>query len=143
MAHSVLRSQLYDIDRLISRTVIYLLLTGMLVLVYLILVCGLQFLLQQIIPHNNSPVPIVASTLGVAALFQPLHRTIQRIIDRAFHRRAYVAEQVLHNFAASLRNEIDLLQLEEGLVNIVQETMQPAHVSLWLLPARKAEQNTR
>jgi hypothetical protein len=133
---SILRTQLYDIDRLISRTLIYLLLSALLVLTYLALVFGLQFALQGI--THNSPVPIVISTLGVAALFQPLRRTIQNVIDRSFYRRRYDAEQVVANFGATLRNELDLAQLSEQLMAVVQETIQPEHVSLWLCsPGRR------
>ncbi len=97
---SILRNQLYDIDRLISRTLIYLLLSALLVLTYLALVFGLQFVLQGI--TRNSPVPIVVSTLVVAALFQPLRKRIQAIIDRRFYRRKYNAERVLTSFGAIL-----------------------------------------
>jgi len=127
---SILRDQLYDIDRLISRTLLYLLLSALLVLTYLVLVFGLQFVLQGI--TRDSPVPLVISTLAVAALFQPLRRAIQRVIDRSFYRRKYNAQHVLTRFGATLRNEIDLTQLSEQLLAVVEETMQPAHVSLWL-----------
>lgn len=127
---SILRTRLYDIDRLISRTLIYLLLTALLVLAYLALVFGLQFALQGI--TRNSPVPIVISTLAVAALFQPLRRTVQNVIDRSFYRHRYNAEQVVANFGATLRTELDLAQLSEQLLEVAQETMQPEHVSLWL-----------
>jgi hypothetical protein len=133
---SILRDQLYDIDRLISRTLLYLLLSALLVLTYLVLVFGLQFVLQGI--TRDSPVPLVVSTLAVAALFQPLRRAIQRVIDRRFYRRKYNAQLVLTGFGATLRNEIDLTQLSEQLLAVVEETMQPAHVSLWLRkPERK------
>ncbi len=135
---SILRNRLYDIDRLISRTLIYLLLTALLVLTYLALVFGLQFALQGI--THNSPVPIVISTLAVAALFQPLRRAIQNVIDRSFYRRRYNAEQVLASFGTTLRNELDLSQLNERLLEVVRETMQPEHVSLWLCtPGRREE----
>ena len=132
---SILRHQLYDIDRLISRTLIYLLLSALLVLAYLMLIFGFQFVFQGI--TRDSPVPIVISTLAVAALFQPLRRAIQRTIDRRFYRRKYNAEQVLASVGATLHNELDLAQLSEHLMAVVQETMQPTHVSLWL---RKDEQ---
>jgi hypothetical protein len=127
---SILRNQLYDIDRLISRTLIYLLLSALLLLTYLALVFSLQFVLQGI--TRNSPVPIVVSTLVVAVLFQPLRKRIQAIIDRRFYRRKYNAERVLTSFGATLQSELDLAQLSEQLLAVVQETMQPAHISLWL-----------
>ncbi len=127
---SILRTQLYDIDRLINRTLIYLLLTTLLVLTYLALVFGLQFALQDII--RSSPVPIVISTLAVVALFQPLRRAIQNGIDRSFYRRKYNAARTLAAFSATLRSEVELNELREHLIGVVQETVQPAHVSLWL-----------
>jgi hypothetical protein len=77
-------------------------------------------------------VPIVISTLAIAVLFQPLRRAIQNVIDRRLYRRRYNAEQVLANFGTTLRNELDLSQLSERLLEVVQETMQPEHISLWL-----------
>src|SRR2546428_9592340 len=126
---SILRNQLYDIDRLISRTLIYLLLSALLVLTYLALVFGLQFVLQGI--TRNSPVPIVVSTLVVAALFQPLRKRIQAIIDRSFYRSKYDSTSIVTAFSSTLRQEVELDTLRERLLAVVQETMQPTHVSLW------------
>ncbi|HEX7735203.1 MAG TPA: hypothetical protein VF458_10070 [Ktedonobacteraceae bacterium] len=134
---SILRYRLYDIDRLISRTLIYLLLSALLVLTYFALVFGLQFFLQGI--TQSSPVPVVISTLAVAALFQPLRRGIQNVIDRSFYRRRYNAELVLTGFRATLRNELDLVQLSERLLEVVRETMQPEHVSIWLCTLKQRE----
>jgi hypothetical protein len=99
--------------------------------VYLGLIFALQYLLRGIINQNND-VAIVVSTLTIAALFQPLRHRIQRIIDRRFYRSKYDAAKIIATFSVTLRNEVDLNTLSEQLVEVVQETMQPAHVSLWL-----------
>jgi hypothetical protein len=100
-------------------------------LLYFGLIFGLQFLLRGVISQNND-VAIVVSTLAIAALFQPLRHRLQRVIDRRFYRRKYDAAKIIETFSATLRNEVDLNQLREHLIGVVQETMQPAHVSLWL-----------
>ncbi len=128
---SILRYRLYDIDLLINRTLVYGSLSAILVLVYVGLIFALQYLLRGIISQNND-IAIVVSTLAIAALFQPLRHRIQTIIDRRFYRRKYDAAKVVEKFSATLRNEVDLSQLSEHLLNVVQDTMQPAHVSLWL-----------
>jgi hypothetical protein len=135
---SILRNQLYDIDRLINRTLVYGILTILLALVYFALVFGLQALARLFTGQvSQSPIVIVSSTLAMAALFHPLRHRIQRIIDRRFYRSKYDATKIIANFSSTLRDEVDLNTLSEHLVAVVQETMQPTHVSLWL---RKPEQ---
>jgi hypothetical protein len=142
-AIAMFRYRLWDIDILINRTLVYGTLTGILVLVYVGGILLLQYLLRGII-HQNNDIAIVISTLVIYALFQPLRRLIQGSIDRRFYRRKYDAVKTLAAFSATLRHEVDLDQLRERLVAVVEETIQPAHVSLWLRhPEPSREQNTR
>jgi hypothetical protein len=130
---AILRSHLWDIDIIIRRTLVYGTLTVILALLYFGLVVGLESLVRLLTGYGEeSPVIIVASTLVIAALFQPVRRRIQAIIDRRFYRRKYDATKTVEAFGATLRNELDLSQLHEQLIMVVQDTMQPSHVSLWL-----------
>jgi hypothetical protein len=133
---AMLHSRLWDIDVLINRTLVYGALTASLSLLYVGLVIGLQALLRGIISHDSG-VAIVFSTLAIYLLFQPLRRRIQRIIDRRFYRSKYDAAKTVAAFSATLRQEVDLDQLREHLLAVVQQTMQPAHVSLWLRPTQQ------
>jgi hypothetical protein len=133
---ALLRYRLWNIDIIINRTLVYGTLTVILTAVYVGLIIGLQALLRGIIRQDNS-VAIVISTLAIATLFLPLRSRIQKIIDRRFYRRKYDAARTLAAFSETLRNEVELSELREHLVTVVWETMQPAHVSLWLRPPER------
>jgi hypothetical protein len=133
MSVAILRYRLYDIDLIINRALVYGPLTAMLALMYFGGVVGLQAALR-VLTGQESTLAVVASTLAIAALFNPLRRRIQGIIDRRFYRRKYDARQTLDAFSATLRNETDLETLNGDLVGVVRKTMQPAYASLWLRP---------
>ncbi len=137
---AMLRSRLFDIDVLINRTLVYGSLTVLLVGLYVSLILALQALVGGLTGSlSQQPLVIVASTLVIAALFQPLRRRLQASIDRRFYRRKYDAAKVIAAFSSTLRNEVDLDQLREQLIAVVQETMQPSHVSLWVRKPGRAE----
>jgi hypothetical protein len=133
---AVLRSGLFDIDVIINRTLVYGILTASLALIYVASVVVLRGVVFGF-TGQSSPLTVVVSTLVVAALFQPLRRRIQALIDRRFYRRKYDAAQTLQMFSVKLRNEVDLDALSGDLLYVVHETMQPAHVSLWLCDVKR------
>jgi hypothetical protein len=130
---AILRSRLWDIDLIIRRTLIYSTLTLTLGVIYLGAVIALQNLMGGLTGERQPGIVTVISTLTIAALFTPLRRRIQSFIDRRFYRRKYNAEQALSTFAALARNETDLDQLKVNVVEVVEQTVQPEHASLWLV----------
>jgi hypothetical protein len=143
MGIAITRYRLYEIDTLINRTLVYGALTATLVALYFVGIVVLQRVFV-LLTGQHSTLAVVASTLLIAALFTPLRRSIQGFIDMRFYRRKYDTRKTLQTFSAQLRNETDLDALSDDLVGVVRETMQPAHVSLWLrhgtTPKRKWEQ---
>jgi small-conductance mechanosensitive channel len=132
---AILRYRLWDIGTLINRALVYGLLTGLLAALYAGLVLGLQRLVGLLTGQAAQPVVIVVSTLAIAALVRPLRRRLQALIDRRFYRRKYDAAETLAAFSTTLRHQgVDLEQVSDQLLAVVQETMQPTSLSLWLAP---------
>jgi len=125
----ILRYRLYDIDRIISRTLAYAIVTGLLVGVY----AGLVLLATRVMSFS-SPVAVAASTLAAAALFSPVRRRVQRIVDRRFNRTRYNSDQTIAAFAARLKDAVDLGAVRDDLCGVVQRALEPAHVSVWMRP---------
>jgi hypothetical protein len=126
---AILRYRLYDLDRIISRTLTYALLTILLGLGYAAVVLGLG----RLLPEGSSLV-VAAATLAVAALFQPVRRRVQALVDRRFNRRRHDAGQTIERFSGRLRQQVDLDSLTAELLGVVDQTMQPTRASLWLRP---------
>jgi hypothetical protein len=140
---AILKYRLYDTDLVINRALVYGFLTAFLAAVYFGGVTATEAIFRALTGQEQQPqLAIVVSTLVIAALFNPLRRRIQAFIDRRFYRSKYDAAKTLEAFSAKLRDETDLDALSDDLVGVVRETMQPAHVSLWLRPdtPRKGEQ---
>jgi hypothetical protein len=135
IAIAILRSRLYDIDVIINRTLVYGSLTAILALLYVAGVVGVQAIVNAFAQRQSgepSAVLIIITTFAVAALFQPLRRRLQRTIDRRFYRAKFDTARTLERFAVTLRSETDLPHLTDDLLGVITETMQPAHLSLWL-----------
>jgi hypothetical protein len=141
---AILRYRLWDIDLIIRRTLLYSTLTVVLAVIYEVSVFMLQSLLSGLALIRGNQLAIVASTLLIGFLFKPLHDRTRALIDRRFYRRKYDAARTIAAFSATVRDEVDLNQLCTQLVAVVEETMQPAHVSLWLRsPLRQPEEPLR
>jgi hypothetical protein len=126
---AILKYRLYDVDRLISRTLAYAIVTGLLVGVY----AGLVLLATELL-HVHTPVAVAASTLAAAALFNPLRLRVQHMVDRRFNRARYDADQTVAAFAARLKDAVDLDSVHDDLATVVQQALEPAHLSVWISP---------
>jgi F0F1-type ATP synthase membrane subunit c/vacuolar-type H+-ATPase subunit K len=132
---AILQYRLYDIDIIINRTLVYGSLTIMLAAVYFAGVVGTQYVFRAVTGQERLPqLAVVVSTLAIAAMFNPLRRRLQAFIDRSFYRSKYDAAKTLEAFSSKLREETDLDTLSDDLISVVRDTIQPAHISLWLRP---------
>jgi len=127
ISFAILKYHLYDIDRLISRTLSYTVVTGLLIGVY---AGGVTFA-TRVLPFHT-PVAVAASTLAVAAMFNPLRRRVQRMVDRRFNRARYDAGQTITAFAARLQDAVDLDSIQDDLAGAVHQALEPVHVSVWI-----------
>jgi hypothetical protein len=138
---AVLKYRLYDIDIVINRALVYGSLTATLLALYFGGIATTQVVFRALTGQEQQPqLAVVISTLAIAALFNPLRRRIQSFIDRRFYRRKYDARKTLEEFSARLREETDLETLNKDLAGVIEETLRPAHVSLWLRPAGHPKQ---
>jgi hypothetical protein len=126
---AILKYRLYEIDRIISRTLAYAIVTGLLVGMY----AGLVLLAQEVL-RFSSPVAVAVSTLAAAALFSPVRRRVQHVVDRRFNRARYDADQTVTAFAARLQDAVDADAVRADLANVIHGVLEPAHVSVWLRP---------
>ncbi len=126
---AILKYRLFDIDRIISRTLAYAIVTGLLVGVYAAIV-----LLARQVVSLTTPVAVAASTLAAAALFNPLRRRVQRAVDRRFNRARYDADAAVAAFAARLKDAVDPDAARAELLDVVHRSLEPAHVSVWIRP---------
>jgi hypothetical protein len=133
MGIGILKYRLYDVDRLISRTLSYAIVTGLLIGVYV----GLVTLATRVLPFS-SPLGVAAATLAAVALFNPLRRRVQRLVDRRFNRARYDAQETIDAFAHRLQEDVELDVVNAEFVRVVQASLEPAHVSLWLRPTGSA-----
>jgi hypothetical protein len=124
---AVLKYHLFDIDRIISRTLAYAIVTGLLVGVY----AGIVLLATRVV-SITAPVAVAASTLAAAALFNPLRRRVQRAVDRRFNRARYDADRIVAAFATRLKDAVDLDSVRDGLTTVVDQVLEPGHVSVWI-----------
>jgi hypothetical protein len=132
---AILKYKLYEIDRIISRTLAYAIVTGLLVGVY----AGLVLLTRQVF-RADSPVAVAASTLAAAALFTPLRRWVQRVVDQRFNRVRYDADRMVEALAARLKDATDLDMVRQELAGVVNQALEPAHVTLWTRPDSQPRQ---
>jgi hypothetical protein len=131
MTIAILKHRLYDIDRIISWTLEYVIVTGLLAGVY----AGLVLLATRALPVSlSTPVTVAVATLTAAALFSPVRRRVQRIVDRRFNRARYDAESTVAAFAARLKDTVDLDSVQDDLAGVVHQALEPAHVSVWIRP---------
>jgi hypothetical protein len=139
---AILRYRLYDIDLIIHRTLVYSTLTVVLAVIYQVSVFTLQSLTSGLAFIRGNQLAIIASTFLIGGLFKPVYDRSHALIDRRFYRRKYDAARTIDAFSSTIRDEVDLSQLCSKLVAVVDQTMQPAHVSLWLCPPKRYQEKT-